>query len=123
MADVAAFIAPIANGVVPFISGGQADATQLGYGFTCIAQGFTSNGSVALPAAVAGAWCILFIEGGLAQGEFLAIFGKVGTDDTINGQTGNTQFDFQNSIGGTIPLMAVFTCQTDGAWFTNTSVD
>lgn len=102
-----------------FSGGGQTNATQLNYGYTCIASGYTSNDSVALPAALAGAVCNIFIEGGLADA--LAVWVKDGSDDTINGIS--DQFDFQNTVGGTIPLTAVFICAVDGAWLTNTTAD
>ena len=108
--------------LTPLSGGGQVGATQLAYGFNPIVGSYSSNDSVQLPLAIAGNFCMFYVVGGLSN-TILALYGKEGSSDTINGNSGNTQFDFWNNVGGTLPMIGIATCSDDGAWYINCVVD
>lgn len=98
--------------------GGQAGASRLGEGSNFVSV--ANNGdSVQLPHARAPARCEVVVA---HTSPLLAVFGREGTDDTINGDPNGSQFDM-GTIGGNLITVGVFLCMTDGAWFTNAAED
>lgn len=93
-----------ATGFTAQADGTKANATVLGYGLSNVTTVAGAADSVLLPAAVAGAICILVNNGANA----MQVFGQ-GTD-TINGVATAT------GVSQTNALTALYVCTVDGAW-------
>lgn len=120
---------PVNALVTPHVGGGQAGATQLGYGFTPVAPPASSGDSIALPAAVAGSIVVLFSYGdaGLTGNtNNIAVFAKNGTTDKINGSGSSAaQYDWEPYAPAVYRQNqgAVAICVVDGVWITNLNGD
>ena len=86
---IGSFIGTGVIGATAFAGGGQASATQLGYGINTVTVVATAADSVKLPPAVKGAWC--FVKNADAA-DSTTVFGY-GTDtiDGVASATGNAQ--------------------------------
>jgi hypothetical protein len=107
--------------------GGQSSAVQLATGLTPLLVPASSSDSVQLPAATAGAYCILLPEE-LASGAsfYTSVFAKNGSSDTINGI--NDDFlVYHNFVvsgsGACVPGICWFYCAANGNWITNAAED
>jgi hypothetical protein len=96
-----------ADNVVAYAAGGQANATAITSQTTRVTTVAAPNGSVQLPASVAGLEILVINHGSNP----MQVFGINGSTDTINdaaAATGVSQM--QNSI-------VVYTCATPGQWY------
>lgn len=98
--------------VTAFAGGGQANATQLDYGFSNVNVIATNADSVKLPPAIAGSWCVI-TNSDAAQS--LQVFG--GGTSTINGVATGT------GVAQAAGITALYVCMTGtgddvaGTWF------
>jgi hypothetical protein len=96
-----------ADGITAHAAGGQASATQLGYGINRLSVVATGGDSVALPAAIAGAF-VEVINDGVAAAD---VYTKAtpGTD-TIDGGADTAAAVVTNA------KRTIFTCASAGKW-------
>jgi hypothetical protein len=95
------------SGITAHAGGTQAAAVPLANTFNQIDVCATTGDSVALPAAIAGAWLVL-VNNGAASAQ---VFGVNGGTDTINGAAGSTGVAHANGKA------ALYFCAKTGAWF------
>lgn len=102
--------------VRPAAGGGQANATQLGYGLTPVFTAEAVGDSLALPEAKAGRFVMLFACAFFDN--MAAVYPKHGSSDYIN----EVQNDpiYWTSDSSVIPgNILIFTCAVNGSWYTN----
>lgn len=95
------------DGITAHAGGGQADATQLGYGISNTTTVASKSDSVKLPPAVAGAICFLHASGANPANLFPS------SGDTIAG--GDPDAPIFLPLGGTDGGI-ILGCASDGAW-------
>ena len=97
----------------------QANAGQLNAGFNVIVPPQNALDAVQLPLAISGTVVWGMVIGG--PGEFLGIYAKNGTTDTINGYDNDVIFSFPNFPVSTSQNL-ICVCGEDGSWFCNIGV-
>lgn len=117
----------ITVGLVPHAGGGQADATQLSYGYNVLSPPAGGLDSVQLPAALAGSIVQAFVAGAWIPDNLMTVYAKFGTADTINGFSNTADMLFvparhSNDADSTGQVM-LFVCKTDGEWWGNVKDD
>jgi hypothetical protein len=101
--------------VTPHAGSGQDASTPLKTGITPINAPANNGDAVQLPAAIAGSFVMLFPVGSLDE-KTVSVWPMNGTSDTIN-TVADDPIDYDSNA------VMICTCDTDGNWWCNGTLD